>query len=85
MSGVSVSLILLAEVGATRVQLAPDVIDSTAIPDAAGTMGLLFAAYGAAHRFGPDRLGRITLFGNLLGGVIASGFFLLGLVLDVLS
>jgi hypothetical protein len=42
--------VLAAGVSATRVQLMPDVIDFTAIPDLAGTMGLLFATYGAKQR-----------------------------------
>jgi hypothetical protein len=76
---------LFAAATGTRIELVPDVIDFTAIPDAAGTMGLLFAAYGATRGFGPDRLGRITLFGNLLGGMGATVLLLLGVLLEVLS
>jgi hypothetical protein len=77
-------LIPLAAAGATRIQLVPDVIDFTAIPDAARTLGLVCAAYGAARGFGADRLGRITLFGNLAGGLFATGALLLGALLEVL-
>ena len=77
--------LLLAGVSATRVQLMPDVIDFTAIPDLAGTMGLLFAAYGAVRGFGPDRLGRITPFGNLLGGLLAAAVLVLAVVRRVFS
>jgi hypothetical protein len=75
----------LAAADATQIQLVPDVIDFTAIPDAAGTLGLVFAAYGAARGFGPDRLGRLTLFGNLLGGVVATLVLLLWTLWEVLS
>jgi hypothetical protein len=40
---------------------------------------------GAAMRFDPDRLERITLLGNLLGGAVALLFLLLALLLDVFS
>lgn len=70
---------------ATRVQLLPEVIDLSIVPTAAGTVGLLFAGYGAARRFGPDRLGRITLLGNLVGAVLALLTVVLAVVIDVLS
>jgi hypothetical protein len=76
---------LLGATSVTRIQLVPDVIDVTAIPNAAGAPGLLFAAYGAARGFGPDRLGRVTLFGNLLGVVFATLALLLGALLEVIS
>jgi hypothetical protein len=75
----------LAAAVATRVQLLPDVIDLSLVPTAAGAVGLLFAAYGAARRFEPERLGRVTLFGNLAGGVLALIALLLALTIDVLS
>jgi hypothetical protein len=75
----------IAAAVATRVRLVPEVIDFTIVPNAAGTFGLLFALYGASRRFGPDRLGRVTLFGNLVGGVIAVIVLLLALARDVLS
>jgi hypothetical protein len=55
------------------------------VPTAAGLGGLVFAFYGAARRFGPDRLGRVTLFGNLFGAAVAALLLLVALVLDVLS
>jgi hypothetical protein len=70
---------------ATRVQLLPEVIDLSLVPTAAGAVGLLFAAYGAARRFGPERLGRVTLFGNLAGGLLALVAIALALMIDVLS
>jgi hypothetical protein len=53
----------------TRVQLLPDVIDFTVILNGAGLGGLSCMAAGAALRFGPDRLGRVTVFGQLAGGM----------------
>jgi hypothetical protein len=48
----------------------------------AGLGGLTLTAIGALARFGPDRLGRIALFGRLLGAlvglVIVIGCLLLG-------
>jgi hypothetical protein len=70
---------------ATRLQLLPDVIDVSIVPTAAGLGGLVFASYGAARRFGPDRLGRITLFGNLFGAALALFGLLVAVMLDVLS
>jgi hypothetical protein len=80
-----VALAVLASTDATRIQLVPDVIGFTAIPDLAGTSGLVFAAYGAARGFGPDRLGRITLLGNLLGALFGVLLLLLGAMEEVLS
>jgi hypothetical protein len=69
---------------ATRVELLPDVIDVTTIPTGAGLFGLLFSFYGALRRFDPDRLGRLTLAGNLLGGLAAALFLAIALIIDVL-
>lgn len=69
---------------ATRLQLLPEVIDISIVPTAAGFGGLFAAACGAALRFRADRLARITLFGNLVGAVIAAAGLLLALILDVL-
>jgi hypothetical protein len=55
---------------AVRVQFLPDVIDITVIPDATGTGGLMFALIGAMCGLEPDRLGRLTLLGNLAGGCL---------------
>ena len=70
---------------ATRVQLLPEVIDLSLVPTAAGAGGLLAAGCGAALRFPPERLARITLFGNLLGATIAVMGLVIALALDVLS
>ena len=70
---------------ATRVQLLPEVIDISIVPMAAGVGGLFAAGCGAALRFRADRLARITLFGNLVGAVVAAAGLLIALVLDVLS
>lgn len=70
---------------ATRVQLLPEVIDLSLVPTAAGAVGLFAAGCGAALRFPPDRLARITLFGNLMGATIAVTGVLIALALDVLS
>ena len=69
---------------ATRVQLLPELIDISIVPTSAGSVGLLFAGYGAARRFGPDRLGRITLFGNLFGGALSLLILLLIVLIEVL-
>jgi hypothetical protein len=69
---------------ATRVQVLPDVIDISIIPLGAGLASLGFAFYGALRRFEPDRLGRVTLLGTLLGGGTVV-FLVLALLVDVLS
>ena len=70
---------------ATRVQVLPDVIDISIIPLGAGLLSLGFAFYGALRRFEPDRLGRVTLLGTLLGGGTATVLLVLFLLVDVLS
>jgi hypothetical protein len=64
----------------TRVQFLPDVIDFTIVLTAAGFGGLSASGIGAAFRFGPDRLGRLTLFGQLVGAVGGSLFLVVGLI-----
>ena len=64
----------------TRVQVLPDVIDFTFIPTCAGSAGLAAMAIGAALRFDPDRLGRITVFGQLVGGAAGSAGLVILLV-----
>jgi hypothetical protein len=70
---------------ATRVRLLPEVVDISLVPTLAGLGGLLFAAYGAARRYPPGRVGQLTLFGTLLGGVVAVAILGYSLALDVLS
>jgi hypothetical protein len=55
---------------ATRVELLPDVVDLTFVLTTAGTGGLTLTAIGALARFDPDRLGRIALFGQLVGALV---------------
>jgi hypothetical protein len=64
---------------ATRVQLLPDVIDLSVIPTGAGLGSLLACGIGAACRLDPDRLGRVTLLGTLVGGGVTA----IGLVLTL--
>jgi hypothetical protein len=61
------------------------VIDLSIIPTAAGVGSLVMAAYGALRRFPPERIGRLTLFGTLLGGGIAMGILGYFVIVDVLS
>ena len=74
-----------AAVFATRIELLPEVVDLSIIPTASGVGGLVTAGYGAARGFPPERLGRITLFGNLGGAAIAAFIILLAVVQDVVS
>lgn len=60
-------------------------IDVSIVPTGSGLMSLVFIAYGALRRFGPERIGRLALFGTLLGGVAAAAALLTALVVDVLS
>jgi hypothetical protein len=59
----------LGAVLVTRVQLLPDVIDFTFVLTSAGFGGLVLMALGIALRMTPDRLGRVTVLGQLLGAV----------------
>ena len=77
--------VTLAVAIATKVRLLPEVIDLSIVPTAAGVASLVMAAYGAIRRFPLERIGRLTLFGTLVGGVAAAlllGWFLMR---DVLS
>jgi hypothetical protein len=82
--GVAVVAAIAASV-ATRVQLLPEVIDISIVPMGAGVGSLFMTFYGALRRFDPDRLGRVTVFGTLLGGGIATIVLLGAIFLDVLS
>jgi hypothetical protein len=70
---------------ATRVQLLPEVVDISLVPTLAGVCSIAFAAVGAARRFPPERLGRLTLLGTLVGGGIGTAVLVGALLLDVLS
>lgn len=61
----------------TRFQLLPEVVDPSYVLTGAGLGGLGGAAYAALRRFPPERLGRVVLLGNLVGG--ATFALLLGL------
>lgn len=85
-AGLAVALVVAVAASiAARVQLLPEVIDISIIPTGAGLGSLGFAFYGALRGFESDRLGRVTLFGTLLGGGGATVFLLLALLVDVLS
>ena len=70
---------------ATRVQVLPDVIDLSLIPTAAGFGSFVSVTVGAAMRFEPERIGRLSLFGTVLGGFLTALALLIRLVIDVLS
>ena len=70
---------------ATRVQLLPDVIDLSLIPTGAGLGSLVLVGYGALRRFAPERIGRLALFGTLVGGLATAAAVLLGWFIGVLS
>jgi hypothetical protein len=70
---------------ATRVRLLPEVVDISLVPTLAGIGSLLFAAYGSLRRYPAARVGRLTLFGTLMGGGAALGILGYFLIRDVLS
>ena len=76
---------VIAGAVATRVRLLPEVIDVSIIPTGAGLGSLGFAVYGALRRYEPDRIGRLTLLGTLLGAAGTVLGLVLALILDVLS
>ena len=59
---------MIVEAVAVRFQLLPEVIDLSLIPTGAGAGGMIAAFIGAFARLEPDRLARVVLLGNLLGG-----------------
>lgn len=70
---------------ATRVQLLPDVVDLSLIPTGAGLGSLVLVGYGALRHFAPDRIGRLALFGTLVGGVATAAGVGIAWFVDVLS
>ena len=62
---------------ATRVQLLPDVIDLSLIPTGSGLGSLALVTYGALRRFDPERIGRLSLLGTLVGGFVDRGALLI--------
>ena len=75
---------MIVEVAAVRFQLLPEVIDLSLLPTGNGVGAMLAAFAGSCMRFGPDRLARLILFGNLAGGALAALFLVAG-VMGVLS
>jgi hypothetical protein len=63
---------------ATSLELLPDVIDPSFVLSASGLGGLICTSFGTALRFDPDRIARLVMLGNLVGG--AAGIALLVLV-----
>jgi hypothetical protein len=54
---------------AVRFQLLPEVIDLSLIPSGCGVGAMVAALAGAFARLEPDRLARVVMLGNLIGGV----------------
>ena len=75
----------IAAAVATRVQVLPDVIDLTLIPTGSGFGSLSLVTYGAIRRFEPERIGRLSLLGTLVGGGATTGTIAIALLADVLS
>lgn len=82
------SMVAMVTVTATafaiRVQLLPEVIDISIIPTGAGVGSLAFVSYGALRHFKPDRIGRLALFGTVVGGLGTAAVLAVTLVDDVL-
>ena len=57
---------------ATRVRLLPEVVDVSIVPTVAGVFSIVIAAFGASIDTA-SRLGRLTLFGTLLGAAHPCG------------
>lgn len=70
---------------ATTVRLLPEVVDPSIVVTGSGLGGLLAALFAAAHALPQDRLGRVVLAGNLVGGLFGALIFVLALVAQVLS
>jgi hypothetical protein len=66
---------------ATRFELLPDVVDFTIVLSLAGAGGLGATVAGALRGFGPERLGRLSLFGQTLGAGLGLAVLVTGLVL----
>jgi hypothetical protein len=67
------------------VQVLPEVIDLTLIPTGSGLGSLTLVTYGAIRRFEPERIGRLSLLGTLVGGGATTGTLVIALLADVLS
>ena len=64
---------------AVRFQLLPEVIDLSLIPTGCGIGAMIAALAGAFARLEPDRLARVVLLGNIVGGVGMSVFLVTGI------
>ena len=66
---------------ALRAQPLPDVIDLSIILTGSGLGGLVGALAGALHSSDMDRIGRASLLGTILGGLITGVVFVALLIL----
>ena len=69
---------------ATRVQVLPEVIDVTIVLTAAGLGALAGTMYGAIRRYPSERVGRLSMFGTVVGGLAGAAFLLIYLLVEVL-
>jgi hypothetical protein len=65
---------------ATKFQFLPDVIDVTFVFTAAGGVGVMATVVGASLQLPAERLGRMVVFGQLVGLVAGTIFFVVGLI-----
>lgn len=66
------------------VRVLPEVIDISLISTMAGLGALTFMTYGTLRRFEPGRIGRLTIGGTVLGGLVGLGIFVIAAIVDVL-
>jgi hypothetical protein len=71
--------VVIVDPVAVRFQLLPDVIDLSLIPTGCGVGAMIAALAGACARLEPDRLARVVMLGNLVGGVGTSVALLAGI------
>jgi hypothetical protein len=69
---------------AVRFQVLPDVVDLSHVLTLSGFGGFVTALIGAGLRFEADRLARLVLLGNLVGGV-AGSLLVLRVAVEVIS
>lgn len=66
------------------VRVLPEAIDISLVSTMAGLGALTFTTYGALRRFEPGRIGRLTIGGTVLGGLVGLGIFVIAAIVDVL-